>query len=233
MGDRYWVLPARLVEGHVVSGFASRDARGIVRILLYTHHAQDTQSRSDASFDLSLNLDNVGGSGPVAIKEYRFDREHNSPFPLAKRIRDRPATEPKTDTNRLAAVARALEGNDRGARLDALASLSKVDAVSRRSLVPALFKLAGQEQDLEVRAVAKKALEGFFAPAAYSRADIEEIQKACECHATTSKSPARRPDGRVQITTRVAGNGCTFLTIEPDQAARAGRKPIEVTRPAH
>ena len=33
MGDRYWVLPEQKTGGHKVSGFASRDDRGAVRIL--------------------------------------------------------------------------------------------------------------------------------------------------------------------------------------------------------
>ena len=51
MGERYWVLPERVAAGNVVSGFVSSDERGVIRILLYAHHSQDTQSRSDASFD--------------------------------------------------------------------------------------------------------------------------------------------------------------------------------------
>ena len=50
---------------------------------------------------------------------------------------------------------------------EALAALSEVDANSRRSLVPALLKLAGQEHDQVVRARARKALESLFAPAAF------------------------------------------------------------------
>ena len=67
MGDRYWVLPERVAGGHVTSGFASRDDRGVVRILLYAHHAQDTQSRSEASFDVTLDLDGLGWAGPARV----------------------------------------------------------------------------------------------------------------------------------------------------------------------
>ena len=64
LGDRYWVLPERVAGGHVVSGFASRDDRGVVRVLLYAHHPQDTQSRSEAIFDITLDLDGLGWAGP-------------------------------------------------------------------------------------------------------------------------------------------------------------------------
>jgi hypothetical protein len=86
MGDEYWVLPERVVGGHVIGGFAVCDAQGIIRVLLYTHHTQDTQSRSDAAFDITLDLDGVGWKGPASVREYRFDREHNSPFRLIKKI---------------------------------------------------------------------------------------------------------------------------------------------------
>ena len=51
LGDRYWVLPDRAASGHVVSGFASRDDRGVVRVLLYAFDTRDTQSRSGATFE--------------------------------------------------------------------------------------------------------------------------------------------------------------------------------------
>ena len=59
-------------------------------------------------------------------------------------------------------------------------------------------------------------LKTLFAPTAYSCAAIEQIQKACECHATGSSICSPGADGRHRLTTRVAGNGCVFLTIEPE-----------------
>ena len=91
MGDRYWVLPEQKAGGHKVSGFASRDDRGVVRILVYSHHAEDTQSRSEASFDVTLDVEGLGIQGPARVEEYRFDQDHNSPFKLARSLRDRPA----------------------------------------------------------------------------------------------------------------------------------------------
>ena len=86
LGDRYWVLPERVVGGHVAGGFASRDKEGVIRVLLYTHAAADTQSRSDASFDVTLDLDALGWAGAASVWEYRFDRDHNSPFRLIKEL---------------------------------------------------------------------------------------------------------------------------------------------------
>ena len=44
MGDRYWVLPERLVEGHLISGFASRDERESCGYF-FTHTTHKTPSR--------------------------------------------------------------------------------------------------------------------------------------------------------------------------------------------
>jgi hypothetical protein len=87
LGARYWVLPERIAAGNVTSGFASRDEQGTIRIVLYAHHAQDTQSRSEASFDIALDLAGLVWTGPALVGEFRFDRNHNSPFGLIGAIR--------------------------------------------------------------------------------------------------------------------------------------------------
>ena len=81
---------------------------------------QDTQSRSEASFDVTLDLDGLGWAGPARVREYRFDRDHNSPFRLARALRDRPAPGGQADAARLAAVTRDLEGDDPAAQREAL-----------------------------------------------------------------------------------------------------------------
>jgi hypothetical protein len=88
MGPDYRVLPERTVGGHVVSGFASRDGQ-TVRALVYSHQMQDTESRSGAEFDVTLRLSGLPGR-KVAVREYRFDKDHNSYFRLGRELRDRP-----------------------------------------------------------------------------------------------------------------------------------------------
>jgi hypothetical protein len=34
--------------------------------------------RSDAAFDVALDLSGLGWEGPAPVHEYRFDRDHNS-----------------------------------------------------------------------------------------------------------------------------------------------------------
>jgi hypothetical protein len=97
MGDRYQVLPEQQVGGHVVAGFASRADDGTIRVLLYSHNAADTQSRSDRSFaiTLDLNLAGLAGQGPARVREYRFDRDHNSYYRLARSLRELPPATPE------------------------------------------------------------------------------------------------------------------------------------------
>ena len=92
LGDRYWVLPAQESGGHRIGGFASRDDAGVLRVVLYTHQPEDTQSRSEATFDVTLELKSLAGEGPVRVEEYRFDQEHNSPFKAMRALRDRPSS---------------------------------------------------------------------------------------------------------------------------------------------
>ncbi len=98
MGPSYWALPGRRVGGHVVGGFASREG-SVARALVYAHGAQDTQSRSESEFDVTLE---VGGLDPgeMSVREYRFDRDHNSYFQAGRELRDRPDAK----TNATAAV---------------------------------------------------------------------------------------------------------------------------------
>jgi len=72
--------------GHVIAGFASR-TDGDLRVLLYTHNALDTQSRSEQAFNVALDL--AGVSWPrVQVREYRFDRDHHTYYRLGQQLRD-------------------------------------------------------------------------------------------------------------------------------------------------
>src|SRR5262249_15570073 len=60
MGPHYWALLERTLAGTAVSGFASRDDHGIIRMLIYAHEHRDTQSRSDSTFDVTIDLEGLG-----------------------------------------------------------------------------------------------------------------------------------------------------------------------------
>ena len=219
LGDHYWVLPDRVVGGHLVSGFASRDDRGVVRVLLYAHHARDTQSRSDASFDVALDLGGLGGAGPARVREFRIDRDHNSPFHLARTLRDQPPG-PRADAERVAKLTRDLEGNDPAAQRAALAALARLDPASRQPALAAVFHLVGQSKDEGVHAAAQGLLKDALGPPAYPRAAVDQIRAQSECRPTATTTRPRDPDGHLRLTARVAGNGCNFLVIGPDDGRR-------------
>ena len=198
----------------MVGGFASRDDRGVVRVLLYAHHARDTQSRSEASFDVALDLDGLGEPGPVSVREYRFDRDHNSPFRLIKTARDRPATGGPADPRRLAEVTKVLEGGDPAAQRQALETLRKLNPATRQAAATVVFKLAGQTKDQGVREAAMGIIRGALGPVAYPRAVVEQIQEKSKFRPTGASSYPLQANGRLKFTVRVATNGCNFLVIK-------------------
>ena len=139
------MLPDRAAGGHVVSGFASRDDRGVVRVLLYAFDTRDTQSRSGATFEVVLDLAGLGGTGPVSVQEYRFDRDHNSPFRLMRALRDRPATaRPPTSLARRRCCG--LESSDPAAQRQA-SEAREARPLDVQAAAPALMKLAGEAKD--------------------------------------------------------------------------------------
>ncbi len=214
--DRYWVLTSQEAGGHRVAGFASRDEAGVLRVVLYTHQAEDTQSRSEDSFDVTIALDGLEGAGPLRVQQFHFDRERNSFFNAARVMRDRRAGG-VTDPARLAALIRDLESGDHATVRGAIESVKKLDAAGRQATVPAILKLAGQEQDPALRELGKDAIKTVFAPTAYRRAEVEQIKKLSECRVTATDIREREVDGGVLLRTRLAGNGCVFLKIESEK----------------
>jgi hypothetical protein len=217
MGDRYWVLPERAVGGHRLGGFASSDERGTIRVLLCSHHAQDTQARSEAAFDVTVDLHGLGGAGPVQVREYRFDRDHNSPFRRARALRDEPHAGGKADAARLEKVTRALEGDDPVAQREALGALAQLDPATRQAALATVLRLAGQAKDPGVRETATGVIRSALGPVAYPRAEVEQIRELTECRPTGTTLRPREADGRLRLTARVSANGCNFLVIDRDK----------------
>lgn len=213
MGPNYQVLPARQVGGHLVSGFLSSDAKKRTRVLLYTHHDQDTQSRSGAEFQVNLELGGLDGRD-WKVTEYRFDKEHNSYFQLGRTLRDRASATSGAEASpdRLEAILRDLDRDDprtQRAALDALARLGN----SAASAVPELFKRLGRFRG-EVQAAAKATLERIVAEPAYPRAEVERVQEQASLRATGTAT-RRVVAGKLPLSARLAGNGLSFLIVEP------------------
>jgi hypothetical protein len=219
MGNNYWVLPGQVVGGHTVGGFVSRDEGGTVRVLLFTHHPQDTQSRSEASFEMTLELDGMRPNDRLRYREYRFDSDHNSPFRLARKAPRHAGDGDKADPARLADLTRDLEGSDPAEQRKALADIAKLDAPSRQTLASSVLQLAGQAKDPGVRDEAQAVLRRAFGPTQYTHEEIEAIRELTRCLPAAEVAPTREPSGRVRIQSRVAANGCNILVISRDETA--------------
>jgi hypothetical protein len=85
MQGEFRVLAPEWIGGHAVGGFATTTGEEL-RILLYAHHPQDTQSRSDIAFEAALDLLGLPWQR-VEVEAYRFDRSHNSYYELARQMR--------------------------------------------------------------------------------------------------------------------------------------------------
>jgi hypothetical protein len=215
LGERYWTLAEHTVGGHVVGGFASRDDAGVVRVVLSAHHPQDTQSRSEAEFDVTLELAGLGWSG-AQVREYRFDRDHNSYYRPGRELRDQ-AEARQADHARLAAALQALGGDDPASQRDALRMLGNLGPTARSTL-PAVLGLLDKTRDESVRAAARSAVGQLSAAPAYPTAEVERVRELAECRPTAPAlhSPATAA-GNLRLTARVAGNGLNILVVEEDQ----------------
>jgi hypothetical protein len=182
--------------------------------LLYAHHPQDTQSRSDADFDITLALDGLNERS-VRVREYRFDKDHNSYFRPGRVLRDRPPARrvAASTAGALEAAIRDLDAGDPEAQRTALKTLEDLGPAAQSAL-PRILALMGQAREKTVREAAESALKCVMAAPAFSRADVERIQKLSECHPTSSREQTPEAGGRLRLTVRVAGNGLNFVVIE-------------------
>ena len=148
LGDRYWALPERRIGGHVVSGFASRDARGVVRVLLYSHHAKiPNRVRTPRSTQRSTSVASMATlrSGSVNIASIGTITRHS----------DWPASS-ATGRLRFAGTDPATGGRHAGPRRERpqCPAEGPRGSIQPRHLGPAspraaILKLAGQDKDLE------------------------------------------------------------------------------------
>jgi hypothetical protein len=223
MGNEYHVLPEQTVGSHMVSGFAAR-RDGTVRVLLYSHDAMDTESRSEAGFEVTLNLAGLKGK-KVGLTEYRFDKDHNSYFRLGRALRDRVAAgRPAPETAaKIQEALRGLESDRRAAQLAALEQLARLGPAAASAAQPLLFFIQ-KVKDEEVRAKALVAFKRVSAPRPCSAADMKKIEEQAALRPTGSAPHAVGADGRLTIKVKVAGNGANFLIWTPEGAS-PNRRP--------
>ncbi|MBI3469150.1 MAG: hypothetical protein HY000_39600, partial [Planctomycetes bacterium] len=137
LGPDYWVLPQQTIGGHTVGGFASGDRSGIVRIALFSHDAGDIQSRSDHSFRIILDLAGPTSDGRLNVTQYCFDRNHNTYFADAVRLRDAQAAADEVMRSAFAPAAASPRGYPRESveRIQELAAL-RPTAVQKINRMP-------------------------------------------------------------------------------------------------
>jgi hypothetical protein len=213
MGPQFWVLPEQTVGGHVASGFASR-VDGKLYVLVYSHHPLDTESRSEAEFDVTLSLAGLK-PGKFRVAEYRFDKDHNSYFRLGRQLRDQPLDQAAPDLARLEEAMRLVESS---ARQDQLAGLERLAGLGPAAAQAAgsVFQLYQKSDDAMVRGKAMGILLGMNTPKAYPATVVGKIEQLATLRSTHMGSREVAADGRLEITLRLAGNGANWISIEPE-----------------
>ncbi len=220
-GDRYWVLPPQSTNGREVRVFASKDEAGVVRLALVSHGAEDTQSRSDISFDVTVRIARLPFGTPARVEEYPFDKDHNSYFRFARDLRDR-LTLPNQDASRKFDDAlKILKGDDAAAQCQALRELGDLAPSTSMETFAAIYDLAEKSPHESVREGARKLLERAFEAGPFAenipQSDVAELQKLVDCRPTRTETLPASPDRSLQWTARVAGNGVTFVVIRPSE----------------
>jgi hypothetical protein len=153
----------------------------------------------------------------VRVEEYRFDRDHNSPFRLIRAVRDLPAAGGPSDPVRLAEVTKPLESDDPAAQRQALETLRKLNPATRQAVATVVFKLAGQAKDQAVREAALSVLRDALGPVAYPRAVVDAIRERSQLVPTGISTLSIQPNGGLKLTARLMANGCNFLIIRPQK----------------
>ena len=216
MGDAYRVLPERTVGGHVVSGFASKSDDAVC-VLLYSHNGRDTQSRSEAAFEITLDV----GAVPwpeVRVKEHRFDKDNNSYYRLGRELRDRPpggSSSRRRDPKEVQKLIADLTSGDRATELAAVKKAISFGEIPQ-GVVAAAIELYEATKHEEVRAAIREAVRQIqIAQVCYRSEEVARVRELSLVRVTNESSHAVGADGTLRLRPAVAGNGASFLVIEP------------------
>jgi hypothetical protein len=216
MGDSYWPLPEQTVGGHVVSGFAAQSDKAL-RVLLYSHQPRDTQSRSQAAFEITLDLTAVPWT-QVRASQYRFDKDNNSYYRLGRELRDRPAGAATGRRPRLEEVEQLLADLASGDSATQIAAAQRSSVFSEvpESVLAAAFQLYNQTKDEAVRTALQAAGQQMLGrQPCYSPEEVARIRELSELHVTETSDHEIGADGVLRLPLDVAANGANFIVIEP------------------
>ena len=218
MGNQYLVLPERTIGAHSVSGIASRtDNR--TQLVIYSHAPLDTESRSEQKFEILLNLSGVAGR-KAHVTEYRFDKDHNSYFRLARSLREQriASTSKLYDEakQRVRAAIRKLESGEKPTIQQALQELSDLGPAANAALA-SLFVLAQNSPDGDIRAKATETAFRLNAREAYSPDVLRQVEELSTLRSTATSLHSVDAEGCLQLNVSISGNGANVVVIEHDK----------------
>jgi hypothetical protein len=215
-GPEYWPLQSQEVAGHTVSGFASRDEKGVMRVAVFSHHAEDIQSRSDQTFAVSLDLSSLADDGPFRVTHYRFDREHNTYFNQAVALREEAAA--VTDPQKVRQLTRILETGDPTALREALPEIEKLDSTSLAAVAPAFLQMFSSLTDKELREAVQAAVQRLFVSTAgaqpgYAPEAMQQMEVLARLSAEARLDEPEEKSPRLNL--KLLSNGASFVILEP------------------
>src|SRR5262249_29684086 len=154
---------------------------------------------------------------------YRFDKDHNSYFRRARKLRDQPAgakpAAPAAGT--VDEAIRDLDGGDRAAQSAAIKFLGSLGPAAQAA-IPAPQKLSGRAPNGDIGSAANQAVGRIIFPVTvYPRAEIEPIEEQAKLRSTATARHDVEAGGLLPLTLRVAGNGLNFVVIEPEHGSKS------------
>jgi hypothetical protein len=213
-GPQYLVLPEHQQGGHVVSGFASQ-GDGVVRLLLYSHHMFDTQSRSSATFTAVVRLAGLL-PGARRARMYRFDRQNNSYYELACALRaeqDAAAEPSPQDEQQIEAALTNLASGDADGRAAALMQLHRLGPRARGAL-PRLLGLAATQQDPAFLAELLELMRSISGSAPITKAQYNALAARARLQISEEWQQLVAPDGTLCLETVLPGNAACLLVLD-------------------
>lgn len=214
-GPEYHVLPEHERGGHVISGFASQ-SQGVLRLLVYSHHMLDTQSRSGAEFTAAVRLAGLS-PGSKRVRQYAFDRCRNSYYELACRIRaeQAAAAQPRPDDERqIEQALAALEGADAALRTAALQTLRTLGRRASAAL-GRLVEIASRHPDLALRSMLVELANTISGSPPISAAQHEALAELARLRVTAEQVHTVGPEGTLTIALTLPANAACVLVLEP------------------
>ncbi len=215
MHDEFWVLSEQTFEDHVISGFASRQNDALY-LLVYAHQQYDIQSRSKSHFQLQVNLSSLPWH-EINVREYRFDKEHNSYFHVAKSLRDKGRSQEKRRPS-AEVVKQLLAGLTSTIRTEQLAAIHKTATFNDvpESVLLAAFQLHQSTEYEVVRTAIEEAGRKIMSrPGCYASEDVARVKALSELQVTGRSRHSAKTGGKFALPVSIKANGASFVVIEP------------------